>query len=314
MIPLTPNTFRDDEIIDDAIINENLLEAARQVNDSLAKRYSYSQIVCELDGLTDASSAGALSFKLHHADTIGELISVQLVIYSTAAKVVTVTSSDTGWTQDLAVTGLGSTTRAEGTSPCTVPFTSSGVTLTLSADSGTTITRGLLIASIRCDRILNSAGASDYEPTLIDSSTADVAAALDTALTDLETAVAADTAANEDWRAIGGFTRRSITSGTAASELVWRIPAAARVGGSLRVYGAIPAGTSVTWTLKDEAAATVATKTIAGAGTGTLSTEVASFTDTQPDDPHTSGSDYTLEVSVSGAGTVDLTYAILWMK
>lgn len=317
-VPFTPFKPRTGWPLSVDQLNGNLEAAARDIQESLDARYSYSTIVHQVDGVADTSTVGERRIPIRvPADTPLDIIGVEVVLYGTGAVTVTISSVSStiaGW-EDVAVTMAGATTKAK-VSADFVAKLSAGTThlLNLAFSGAGTITRGDVIFHVRGDR--GNAAASPnhagYTRTVFTAATTDDAGNFNTEFTNIAAAVARDLANDHDVRA-GRYVKRNVAAGTAAAERVWRIPSSGRRIAELRCYAVVAIGTTVTWTLADELGATLATAAAAGLGTLLMATGVATPNDVQSvDDPIDRTDDYTLTVSVTGASTALQAACDLW--
>lgn len=314
-VPMMPHRFVDGSTLDVEKINDNLDAGARDVNRNLGKRYTYSTMMWDLSGLTDASAEVLRAFAIRRpgASNTVEVVGVELVIYTATAVTWTVTcahngTTDATWPALTLLTTASATTEslAESKNGVAIPSSSTDTTFTLSASAASTITNGYLVIHLRCDRGDQGASHAGYTPTLLDSSSSTAGSVVDTELTALAAAVTNDTNNDKDLRC-ECFVLRAVASG---ASYVFRCPSGARR--ILRVQGYIVDATGdVDVDLAGDI--TVISFNVIGGG---ATTRVAGGADagadaTQDNDPMDATDDLTVTFTVNTA-TVDLVYALVW--
>lgn len=309
---MVPHRFVDGSNLDMEKVNDNLEAGARDVNRNLSKRYTYSTLVWDIAGLTDASAAVLRTFAIRRPGTNNavEVCGIELVIYTSVAVTWTVTCSNSAWAPlELATTASATTeSYAARLASVAVPSSSSDVTFALSASGASTITSGYLVVHLRCDRGDQGSAHTGYTPTLIDSSTSTAGSVLDTQLTNLATSVTADTNNATDLRC-ECFVVRQVALST---PIVFRTPSGARRIHSATMYVVDAGAGSAQLDLAGDITAMTLQVAAAGATTLAVGSVVAGADATQSDAPMTPTDDLTITLSETAALTWDAITVLVW--
>ncbi len=312
MRPFTPNAFFTGDTLDMEKLNDNLEHAARDIKNSMDRRYTYSHARLDLDGVTNASAQVLRELALRlPADTRRvEVCAVEVVIYATASVDWVLSCSDTAW-PSITVTGAGSTTEATGSSgiPVQIASDSTDTLFTMATAGVSTITRGYVIVHFRCDRWIQDPSIyTPYKPTLLTSASTGVNTLLDTELTSVASKVAADTSADIDIRCEISSTRNLAAAGSVA----FRAPSGARR--ILRVQGYVVAAATETVTFSVSGGITIITFDVTGAGVAARATggADAGVDATQADDPMDASDDASISMIDIGAASALLAYVVIW--
>lgn len=305
-VPWMPHRFTTGEQLDLERINDNLEKGAADIGRSLALRYTYATEFFDLDGIadTDAQAQRTKRIRRYAATAALEVAFVELVIYSASGVTWTLSCSDTTWPSITCATA-GATTEARATSNSRVivPSGATGLDFVLSGSAASTITRGYLAVTYRCDRGSQGDTFAGYSPTLLNAQSSTAGSTLDTQLTAFETAVTNDAAADKDLR-VETFRVRSLTSG---SSVTWRLPSGARRKAGYCLVCVADVAATLSLTIDG-----VATDSQVGSGTSTIASKVGTLSGSTNDDPMDPNDDTTVQLAASGA-TVTIGYvSIFW--
>lgn len=326
-IPTVPRAFYDTGNLDLEAVNDNLRALQRIIARGQAQRYSTTSFRVELDGMVDTDSAnGARAITLPALQISGvlaaiQVIGVEAVIYATTGVTWTLTSTtSTAW-GGLSVTTAGETTEAYAQSSEPLPVVTSGNAFLWAASASSTVLRGYVVFHLLVDRGQQD-GASfvGYSPSLLSAASSTAGSVLDTELTNVATAVATDTNAQNDYRLMC-FSVRNLASAGSASIV---IPAGIRTGGgtgvstknALELYVVGPSGKAVTAQISSAALGTVSTS-VNGAGNSATAVAVGSaLTPADGGDPSVSANDITLTISrtADGGAVAPFCYMFVWFK
>ncbi len=305
MKPWTMHRFTSGQM-DVERINDNLEKRASDINASMSRRYTYSTSVFPLEGLANTDTAAQRTFRIRRevAARRLEIAFVELVIYSAAGAVWTLSCSDTSW-PSISLDTVDATTEVRAVSNSRVQVASgNGIDFVVSGDSASTITQGYLVVTFRGDRGSQGDTFTPYTPTLLSAASSTAGSVLDAELVAAAAAADDDKDATQDLR-IETFRVRGLASGSAVS---WVLPSGARrlAGVHLVNVGANPS----TLTLNING---IATATAAGAGTSTITSTVADVSGVFVinDDPMDTADDTTVELAAS-VGTVSIGYVSLY--
>lgn len=199
MKALIPRIFRTGGIVDGEDVNENLRSLARDIKRNNDRRYTYCTVSIPLDGMVDTDTEAERQVYFGVPNLLqAEVVAVELSIYAAGTEVWTLSVLDSdGRTETLTATSAGATTEAYDSSSMPLQFSSTCV-LTMSAPAASTITRGSITLSLRCDRQVNDGNSRlDYEPAFVDATTSTAGSVLDTQLQAAQLAVESDDA--NDW-------------------------------------------------------------------------------------------------------------------
>jgi hypothetical protein len=307
MKALIPFTFRTGAIVDEEAVNGNLRTLQRDIKRVADKRYTYSTLTFDLDGMANTDTAEARTIKIIHPGSIDayfDVVGVELSIYATAG--VTWTLTDVGGLatslETLTVDTAGTSTEAYASSNRP---TSAGddqyVALRLSSSGASTIARGTLTLHLRTDRHKqNNTAVGTFSPTLVNATTSTAASVLNTNITTADTARDTNAANATDLR---GFAV-AITGLASTREL--RLPGM-RTKGSLQITGTLVAGVGESVDVSDG----TNTLTLNGAGTSTIVEGTATLAAFPGDDPTDTGDDLVLTLTPAG-GTIERATVFLW--
>lgn len=315
-VPMMPHRFVDSSTLDMEKVNDNLETGARDVGRNLDKRYTYSQLTFDISGITDASAEVLRAFAIRRPGTSNavEVVRVELVIYTATAVTWTLTcahngTTDTTWPALTLATTASATTESYATSnnAVAIPSSTTDTTFTLSSSAASTVTNGMIIVHLRCDRGNQGSSHAGYSPTLVNSSSSTAGSTLDTELTALATAVATDSANDKDLRC-ECFTFRNL----AASTVTPRTPSGARRILRVQVYTVQAAVSDVDIQLAGDITVidvnvpgdSITTRGTNGAGAGADAT--------QDDDPMDSTDDLTVAITQNGPANALLLYVLVW--
>lgn len=313
MIPSVPFKIRTGHTLSPTRLTTNFERLAGFVEQSLALKYTESDIVLDFSGWTETSTDTQRSFLLK-LPLAYEIVGTEVVIYaatgvsaSVECRLTGTGNAPTGWedTDDLASAGATTRARQVAKRRATVAAsTEMRVTLETTAAGAYTLTRCLVILKIRHSRAPASTyGPADAPRFIGPTNVGDVNAAF----TALETAVAADTAATNNLRVM--VTRFKGEGAIATSDRDMRIPATARKLHSYDVVHTAPIGVNFTVTFLDKAGATVSTTTVNGATTE-AKTQSVSVNQTQADDDSDDTADDWKQRSANAGGTQTISYVI----
>lgn len=304
MKALIPRLFRDGTIVDGEDVNENLRSLARDIKRNNDRRYTYCSVSIPLDGMVNTDPAGAREIYFGVPNLLAaEIVGVELSIYAAGSETWTVSILDSNArTETVSATAAGATTEAYASSARPLQATSTCI-LSFSATGGSTITRGSVTLSLRCDRQVNDDRTRlDYEPTFVDATTSTAGSVLDTQLAAAQLAVESDGANDFDVR-VECFLARNFSSTQS-----WRMPS-----GNGR--GEVAATSFAVGTAADEvdftglfAANIVCTDPSV---TDAAATEYSTAANGDPTDP---GDDDTVVITPTTATTINLAYCFLWWR
>ena len=308
-IAVQPRRFITGRMLDAEDFNQNFLAAARDVNENLSRRYTYSTVVVPMTGMADTDGAGVRSFEIQPNEAGGsmEVIGMDMRVCATAG--VTWTVAFTAYPTNLSVATTGATTEALASSSqhasITVPATLTGV---FSASGASTIAAGELVIYLRTDRGGQGDSHEGYEPFLYELSSGVLASALDAELVRLQDAVENDTDNDIDLRCEMYLVRGLASGGTIA----FQCPSGVRRLQAVQYFVAADAARTVRFTIGGSV--TVATVDLAGSGVGTLQGSVDNpSAQSIPDDPTDTADDTVVTLTeLTSTGTVAMAYALLW--
>lgn len=328
-IPTVPRAFYAKGNLDVEAVNDNLRALSRIIARGQAQRYSTTSFRVELDGMADTDGVnGARKFSIPQMKRAGiaasvQVIGIEVAMYAPSGVAWTLTSTtSTAW-GGLVVTPTDPSTEVLAQTSEPLPVTASGVDLLWTASGTSTVTRGYMVVHLLCDRGQQD-GASfvGYSPTLLSAASSTAGSVLDTELTNVATAVAADTNAQTDLRLMC-FSVRGLASGGSASIV---IPSGIRTGATLtagasfnnavETFACAPVGATVTGTISSTPLGTV-NAAVAGAGVSTLTpASGATLSAADGGDPTVSANDITLTISRSadGGAVAPFCYLLVWFK
>lgn len=311
---MMPHRFVDLSNLDMEKVNDNLEAGARDVNRNLSKRYTYSSLIYNIDGITDGSTAVLRTFPIRRPGTNNavEICGVELVIFTATAVTWTLTCSDSTWGPLSLLTTASATTEsyAARNQSVPVPSSSADVTFTLAASAASTVTAGYIVVHLRTDRGDQGSSHAGYTPTLVDSASSTAGSLLDTELTALAAAVSRDTANAVDLRCECFTIRGLVTTGSA----VWRLPSGVRTVHQVTQYLVSPVATDATAAITGTGIVGLSVTTTA---TGSTARAVNTDTPTSSaivEDPMDPNDDVIVTVTNDGAGTVDMALVLLWFS
>jgi hypothetical protein len=295
--------------LDPEKVNDNLEAIARDVNNNLKKRYTYSgSVSVPLAGVTDASAPALRRLLLRRPGTNNavEAFAVSVTLYTNAAVTATLTCSDVTQPPIVFTTSATTTTEVTAGSSVSVPIPNAvtSVVWTLSFSAAVTITSGEIRAYLRCDRGNQGTSHAGYTPNLIDASSSTAGSLLDTELTSAATAVTNDTTNDKDLRC-EVFSVQNLASGSAK---VIRLQSGARR--KFFATGLVVAAATETATFEVDATSWA----VPGIGASTTASgdPVVQISGTLADDPMDSADDTVLTITASGGGTVLLAQLYVW--
>lgn len=312
-VALVPNRFVTATNLDPESINDNLEAIAGDTQHNLDKRYTYSCIRFNLDGVvdTDAAALRQLAIRQPGSGHCVEVCMVEFFIYAAGTAVWTLSCSDTTW-PSITTTAAGATTEstpAISLVPVQVSSSSSDLTFTASASTGSTITAGQIVVHLRCDRGQQGTSHAGYSPTLVNSASSTAGSLLDTELTAAATAVGHDTTNDVDLRA-DLFMVRGLVSG---SSHTWNIPSGVRRVHRVQAYCVSAVGRNLTTTASGTITSISFTTTATGATARATNGADPGAVTTASDAPMTAASDQQISIiDASGAGNHVLDYVIVW--
>lgn len=311
MKALIPFTFRTGAIVDDEAVNGNLRALQRDIQRVADRRYTYSTLTFDLDGMADTDTDAARTIKILPPLTVVayfEIVGVELSIYATSG--VTWTLTDNGNTdvsiETISVATAGTSTEAYVAS--NRPLLAGDdkyASVILSASGASTISRGTLTIHIRADRHKQNgnSGASAYasfSPTMVTATTSTAASVINTLITAADTARDANAANATDLR---GF---AVAISNLAAARTVRLPGM-RNKTALRMTGTVVAGVGESVAISDA----TNTLTLNGTGTSNLVEGSGSLAAFPGDDPTDTGDDLVLTLTPSG-GIIERVVAYLW--
>lgn len=307
MKALIPFTFRTGAIVDDEAVNGNLRALARDIQRVADRRYTYSTLTFDIDGMANTDTAAARTIKIIHPDSLVayfEIVGVELSVYATAG--VTWTMTDIGGLttslETLTVDTAGTSTEAyDSSNRPLVAGDDQYASVRLSASGASTITRGTLTVHIRTDRHKqNDNTVGTFSPTMVTATTSTAAATLNALITDADTARDINAGNTTDLR---GF---AVAITGLASARTLRIPGM-RTKSALQITGTVVAGVGESVAISDG----TNTLTLNGTGTSNLVEGTATLAAFPGDDPTDTGDDLVLTLTPSG-GTIERVVAFLW--
>lgn len=307
MKALIPFTFRTGAIVDDEAVNGNLRALQRDIQRVADRRYTYSTLTFDLDGMADTDTAAARTIKIIHPASITayfEIVGVELSVYATAG--VTWTLTDVGGLtsslETLTVDTAGTSTEAyDSSNRPLVAGDDQYASVRLSASAASTISRGTLTVHIRTDRHKqNNTAIGTFSPTMVTATTSTAAATLNALITAADTARDTNAANATDLR---GF---SVAITGLASARTLRLPGM-RTKSALQITGTVVAGVGESVAISDG----TNTLTLNGTGTSNLVEGTATLAAFPGDDPTDTGDDLVLTLTPSG-GTIERVVAFLW--
>lgn len=307
MKALIPFTFRTGAIVDDEAVNGNLRALQRDIQRVADRRYTYSTLTFDIDGLADTDTDAARTIKIVHPGSIAayfEIVGVELSIYATAG--VTWTLTDIGGLttalETLSVDTAGTSTEAyDSSNRPLVAGDDQYASVRLSASAASTISRGTLTVHIRTDRHKqNNTAIGTFSPTMVTATTSTAAATLNALITAADTARDTNAANATDLR---GF---SVAITGLASARTLRLPGM-RTKSALQITGTVVAGVGESVAISDG----TNTLTLNGTGTSNLVEGTATLAAFPGDDPTDTGDDLVLTLTPSG-GTIERVVAFLW--
>lgn len=307
MKALIPYTFRTGAIVDDEAVNGNLRALQRDIQRVADRRYTYSTLTFDIDGLADTDTDAARTIKIVHPGSIAayfEIVGVELSIYATAG--VTWTLTDIGGLttalETLSVDTAGTSTEAyDSSNRPLVAGDDQYASVRLSASGASTISRGTLTVHIRTDRHKqNNTAIGTFTPTMVTATTSTAAATLNALITAADTARDANAANATDLR---GF---AVAITGLASARTLRLPGM-RTKSALQITGTVVAGVGESVAISDG----TNTLTLNGTGTSNLVEGTATLAAFPGDDPTDTGDDLVLTLTPSG-GTIERVVAFLW--
>jgi hypothetical protein len=309
-----PFIFANGETLSPKKLITNFQQIAKDVTDVQAQRYSYSSFVLNYDGITSATAAEQRTFRIC-APLAYEIVGVEIQYYDGAASTVTLTSTATGFISTSLTTTASATTRAYiyKNQNCRVAA-STNCDFILAVSAGTVETCKVIV-HIRASRFATAP--ADYSPSdvpVIASGDTISAATLNTEFTEIETAVSADTANQQDLR-IQVITRRSVVSPFPATDDTAVLPSSGRIIHSFDAYVVAALTNDFDVAINDETGSTIAGGTASANGTTSIAVKTVSVADTQTvDDPDDFNDDYQVVMSRSGAGvaTIPLAYVVIY--
>lgn len=307
MKALIPFTFRTGAIVDDEAVNGNLRALQRDIQRVADRRYTYSTLTFDLDGMADTDTAAARTIKIIHPASITayfEIVGVELSVYATAG--VTWTLTDVGGLtsslETLTVDTAGTSTEAyDSSNRPLVAGDDQYASVRLSASAASTISRGTLTVHIRTDRHKqNNTAIGTFSPTMVTATTSTAAATLNALITAADTARDANAANATDLR---GF---AVAITGLASARTLRLPGM-RTKSALQITGTVVAGVGESVAITDG----TNTLTLNGTGTSNLVEGTATLAAFPGDDPTDTGDDLVLTLTPSG-GSIERVVAFLW--
>lgn len=310
-MPYVPRVFRSTENLDPESLNDNFRRIARDIAANLDQRYTYGPpMFLPLDGMTNASAQVLREFAIRRqAAALGlEVCSYEIVVYATAGVTWTLTPSDTTMPA-VSVLTVGATTEAYAELAVPIPVSSAAadLLLTATADAASTITRGYIVVHTRADRGNMGSSHAGYAPAMIDASTARDGATLDAIFTGLGLAADRDAANDKDLR-VECFAIRTLASGSSVTLL---LPSGARriLGTVAYIVGGVGTTATVTVTGTGLSGSSVA---VVGTGATNRVAGTDSASGSLNDDPTDSADDATVTIAITGGGTANLAYVLVF--
>lgn len=311
-VPFIPHAFSPGNL-DMEKLNDNLDASSRNIQRSLDARYTYSQLTFDLDGVltADAQVLRELAIRRPGTNNAVEVVGLEVVLYGNVAGTATVTCSDATWPVLSITTSATPTVECSASSgvPVSVPSSSADVTFTLTLPAAYTVTRGYMVATLRCDRGNQGSSHAGYTPELFLSSTV-IAADFDAELAAVAAAVARDTANATDLRCELVQCKNLVATGV----VTVRLPSGAgRTLVGIQSY-IVKAANNMSVSLTSSSMTTVAFN-LSGTGAAARAT---SFTGpgadaVSDDDPMTAASDTIVSIT-SNTTTTLLGYLLIWWK
>lgn len=308
MKALIPFTFRTGAIVDDEAINGNLRALQRDIQRVADRRYTYSTLTFDLDGMANTDTDAARTIKILHPTTLVsyfEVVGVELSIYATAGATWTLT--DVGGLatalETLTVDTAGTSTEAYAASNRpSLAGDDQYASVRLSASGASTISRGTLTLHIRADRHKQNENLiGTFSPTLVSATTSTSASVINSLLVDANTARVNNATSNAtDLRSF------AVAFSNLATARTVRLPGM-RNKTSLRMTGTVVAGVGESVAISDG----TNTLTLNGTGTSNLVEGTATLAAFPGDDPTDTGDDLVLTLTPSG-GTIERVVAFLW--
>lgn len=222
-----PHRWRTNGNLDSEKVNENLQAFADQIKKTVDRRYTYSQLYFPLDGLTDTDAAVLRQFAIRAptTDRKAAICGVELAVTSGDTGVVwTLTQSTTAQFPTVAVTADGANSEQYAGAIVDLDVDDAAdtvLTLTASTAIGNQIDAGYLIIHLRCDRYSQGTAQAPYSPPRYDATTVITDDTVHDDLQNVQTAITADLAADEDLRAVV-FAVRNVAPG--ATKELFHIP------------------------------------------------------------------------------------------
>lgn len=307
MKALIPFTFRTGAIVDDEAVNGNLRALQRDIQRVADRRYTYSTLTFDLDGMADTDTAAARTIKIIHPASITayfEIVGVELSVYATAG--VTWTLTDVGGLtsslETLTVDTAGTSTEAyDSSNRPLVAGDDQYASVRLSASAASTISRGTLTVHIRTDRHKqNNTAIGTFSPTMVTATTSTAAATLNALITAADTARDTNAGNTTDLRGFSVAISNLVTARTV------RLPGM-RTKSALQITGTVVAGVGESVAISDG----TNTLTLNGTGTSNLVEGTATLAAFPGDDPTDTGDDLVLTLTPSG-GIIERVVAFLW--
>lgn len=317
MIPKIPFTFAANETLSPRKVLSNFQQTAKDVTDMQDQKYTYSSFVLNYDGITSAMSGSGEDDYFITPPRTFEIIGIEIEYYDDAASTITFSSSITGFIP-ITLTSTGTlATRAYTYKAVNITHEAgNGESYILNVSAGTVNTCKVTV-HIRTNRFGYTALPADYKledlPLLTDSTLAS-AATLNTEFSEVEAAVTADAANQEDLK-IQVISRRNVISPVPTSDADFRIPSSNRTihSWALTIVNAV-ATNNILARIRDEVPATVSSLTSVANGATDIQTS-GTISETQGlNAPQTTASDYKVDFARSGAGvaTIPLVYVVLF--
>lgn len=314
MIPRLPYAWDVGQTLSPDRLTGQLRRMAADINTSMSRRYTYSQIVFPLYGI--ASTDTWNNSLIFAAPFNYDIVSAEVVYYG-SANLTRVTFS-VGGTQ-LTVYNAGVGIRSTGTwntSKHINTITNSQFGIVATASTGAwNIEGGELVVTIRTDR--GNAGLSYPDLTYLESNLPAPGAAssetkLNTEIAKATASIAADIAADRCMRIEARVWRNVPAGALTADRAKFRVPQSLRRLSHLWATIVCAATSSVTFSLQNAVPADVASTTVVGAGVVVPATSgLVTAGVSQPlDTPYTSANDYFAAIARS-SGTDVIKFAYL---
>lgn len=322
MLPRKAANFAAGQTLSPTKLNQGFEQMQKDAYASTEKRYCYSSFQLDFTGMTAASVAADASVAsyLIKAPFAWEIVSIELISYVpivAGATSLSLTNTLTG-SKALVCTPGASTDRGYASQNVTsksAAATEQTFTLAVTG-TGWTLGKTYAIVHIRADR--RQAGSTFNTQTLesatrIAAGASVVAATINTAFTDYQTLVAANTAANKQMR-IQVFSMRPVAVSIGSADDNWRIPATLLTFDSGDVVSHGASGEDVNFKIVDPSAGAIFSVTVLGNASVPQKTQSTSIATTQTDNsPTNPAKDFTVDISrIAGVAAIPFAYCVIY--